>query len=79
MWLQRIDAKIATLTKRQAEQEHGRRSRPGPPEWIIELGIGDRRPPMQLHAGDCYMAAKRRRPSDGDEASRLLKREHASS
>ncbi|MEY7977807.1 DUF6233 domain-containing protein [Streptomyces pilosus] len=72
MWLQRIDAKIAALTKRQAEEECGRRNRPPQPEWIVELGIGDRRPPLQVHAGDCYIAGKRRRPVDRDEARRLL-------
>ncbi len=72
LWLQRIDAKIAALTRRQAEQDRGRRNRPTPPEWIVELGIGDRRPPLRVHAGDCYMAGKRRRPVDRDEARRLL-------
>ncbi|MFC7992569.1 DUF6233 domain-containing protein [Streptomyces pilosus] len=72
LWLQRIDAKIAALTKRQAEEECGRRNRPPQPEWIVELGIGDRRPPLQVHAGDCYIAGKRRRPVDRDEARRLL-------
>ncbi|MEU9356243.1 DUF6233 domain-containing protein [Streptomyces griseoloalbus] len=72
MWLRRIDAKIAAITQRQAEEEHGRRSRPAPPKWIIELGIGARRPPLQVHAGDCYMAGKRRRPVDREEARRLI-------
>ncbi|MFD8255539.1 DUF6233 domain-containing protein [Streptomyces werraensis] len=72
IWLQRIDAKIATLTRRQTEEERGRRSRPAPPEWIVELGIGERRPPLQVHAGDCHMAGKRHRPVDRDEARRLL-------
>ncbi|WP_189598993.1 DUF6233 domain-containing protein, partial [Streptomyces pilosus] len=72
MWLQRIDAKIAALTKRQAEEQCGRRNRPPQPEWIVELGIGDRRPPLHVHAGDCYIAGKRRRPVDRDEARRLL-------
>ncbi|MFI9469992.1 DUF6233 domain-containing protein [Streptomyces sp. NPDC052492] len=56
MWLQRIDAKIAALTRRQTEEERGRRNRPAPPEWIIER----------------YMAGTRRRPVDRDEARRLL-------
>lgn len=72
MWLWRIDAKIAALQQRQAEEEHGRLSRPKPPEWIVELGIGIGRPPVQVHAGDCYMAGKRRRPVTRDEARRLL-------
>lgn len=72
MWLQRIDAKIAALTRRQTEEERGRRNRPAPPEWIVELGIGERRPPLRVHAGDCHMAGKRHRPVDRDEARRLL-------
>ncbi|WP_369276467.1 DUF6233 domain-containing protein [Streptomyces sp. R11] len=70
--MERIDHKIAALQKRQAEQEHGRRSRPRPPEWIVELGIGDGRPPIEVHAGDCHMAGHRRRPVSREEARRLL-------
>ncbi|MFZ4145482.1 DUF6233 domain-containing protein [Streptomyces griseoincarnatus] len=72
MWLQRIDAKIAAATRRQAEEDHGRRTRPAPPDWIVELGIGYQHPPLQIHAGNCHMAGKRRRPVDRDEARRLL-------
>lgn len=72
LWVERIDHKIAALQKRQAEQEHGRRSRPRPPEWIVELGIGDGRPPIEVHAGDCHMAGHRRRPVSREEARRLL-------
>ncbi|MFJ3213649.1 FAD-dependent monooxygenase [Streptomyces flaveolus] len=28
--------------------EHGRRNRPRPPEWIVELGSGARKPPLQV-------------------------------
>ncbi|MFE2053890.1 DUF6233 domain-containing protein [Streptomyces sp. NPDC059459] len=72
MWVQRIGTKIAAVLKRQAEEQHGRRNRPRPPEWIVELGIGAHRPPLQVHAGDCYIAGTRRRPVDRDEARRLL-------
>ncbi|MEU0119423.1 DUF6233 domain-containing protein [Streptomyces bobili] len=72
MWLVRIDAKIAALQQRQAEAERGRRDRPQPPEWVVELGIGTGRPPLQVHAGDCYMVGKRRRAVGRDEARRLL-------
>ncbi|MFF8883853.1 DUF6233 domain-containing protein [Streptomyces flaveolus] len=72
MWVRRIDTKIAAIVKRQAEEDHGRRNRPRPPEWIVELGIGARMPPLQVHAGDCYMAGQRRRPIDRDEARRLI-------
>ncbi|MGW0771101.1 DUF6233 domain-containing protein [Streptomyces sp. NPDC002676] len=43
-----------------------------PPEWIVELGIGVGRPPVQIHRGTCYMAGTRRRPVERDEARRLL-------
>ncbi|MFL9658696.1 DUF6233 domain-containing protein [Streptomyces sp. PB17] len=72
LWVQRIDAKAAAIRQRQAEEEHGRRNRPAPPEWIVELGIGAGRPPLQVHVGDCHMAGKRCRPVDRDEARRLL-------
>lgn len=72
LWLDRIDRKIAAVQRRQAEEERGRRSRPERPEWIVELGIGAERTPVQVHAGDCYMAGKRRREVSQDEARRLL-------
>ena len=72
LWLRRIDSKIAAAEQRAREEEHGCRARPAPPEWIVELGIGEGRPPVQVHAGDCYAAGKRRRAVDRDEARRLL-------
>ncbi len=72
MWLARIDRKIAAIRKRQAEAEHGRRVRPRPPEWIVELGIGNGGPPVQVHAGDCHIAGRRRRPVSREDARRLL-------
>ncbi|MET8957192.1 DUF6233 domain-containing protein [Streptomyces sp. NPDC004533] len=72
LWMERIDRKIAALERRQAEQERGRRERPRPPDWLVELGIGTGQPPVQVHAGDCRMAGKRRRAVSRDEARRLL-------
>ncbi|MFG2351833.1 DUF6233 domain-containing protein [Streptomyces phaeochromogenes] len=72
MWLQRIDDKIAALQRREAERERGQRARPAEPEWIVELGIGNGRPPIEVHVGGCYAAGKRRRPVGRDEARRLL-------
>ncbi|MEU6534131.1 DUF6233 domain-containing protein [Streptomyces sp. NPDC046928] len=72
LWVQRIDAKIAALQRRKTEEESGRRRRPRPPEWIVELGIGADRSPVQVHAGDCHMAGRRRRAVSRDEARRLL-------
>ncbi|MCX4617785.1 DUF6233 domain-containing protein [Streptomyces mirabilis] len=67
-----IDTKIAALQKREAEQEHGQKNWPQEPDWIVELGIGNGRPPIEVHAGGCYAAGKRRRPVPRDEARRLL-------
>nr|WP_308407537.1 DUF6233 domain-containing protein [Streptomyces olivochromogenes] len=78
-----VDRKIAAIAK-QAEQEksrqrrpnrrtrseQGRQRRPRPSEWITEIGIG--RPPTRVHARDCHMVGKRRRPINQDEAHRLL-------
>ena len=72
LWVDRIDRKIAAVRQRQAEADRGRRERPTPPEWVVELGIGTGRPPVQLHAGDRPMAGKRRKPVGRDEARRLL-------
>ncbi|MFI9155550.1 DUF6233 domain-containing protein [Streptomyces sp. NPDC053367] len=72
LWLRRIDAQIAAVQQRQAEEEHGRRVRPAPPDWIVELGIGADRPPVQVHAGTCHMAGRRRQAVSREEARRLL-------
>ncbi|MCX4853618.1 DUF6233 domain-containing protein [Streptomyces canus] len=66
LWLNRIDVKIALLERREAEAEHGRQSRPRPPEWVAEIGIGTGKPPVKVHAGAC------RHPVSRDEARRLL-------
>ncbi|WP_329438111.1 DUF6233 domain-containing protein [Streptomyces canus] len=60
------------LERREAEADHGRRSRPRPPEWVVEVGIGTGKPPLQVHAGTCHMIGSRRRPVSRDEARRLL-------
>jgi hypothetical protein len=72
LWLHRIDAKIARLERRKAEEEHGRKNRPQPAEWVVEVGIGTGKPPVQVHAGHCHMIGSRRRPVSRDEARRLL-------
>jgi Family of unknown function (DUF6233) len=57
--MHRIDAKIARLERRQAEEEQGRRRRP---EWVVEVGIGTGKSPVQVHFGTCHMIGSRRRP-----------------
>ncbi|MER6274642.1 DUF6233 domain-containing protein, partial [Streptomyces sp900105755] len=60
-WLERSDRKAAELRQRQAEEERGRGRRPPAPDWILELNRGTGRP-LAVHAGDCGMAGRRRRP-----------------
>ncbi|WP_425276651.1 DUF6233 domain-containing protein [Streptomyces diastatochromogenes] len=67
----RIDRKIELLVQRQAGADHGRRTRPRPPDWIVQLGIGVGQTPTQLRQGSCHMAGKRRRPIDRSEARHL--------
>ncbi|MEW2121800.1 DUF6233 domain-containing protein [Streptomyces sp. NPDC005474] len=71
LWLERIDRKIAYLRQREAEEEHGRRNRPRPPDWIVELSTGTGEP-IQVHDGECSMTGTRQRAIDRDEARRLL-------
>ncbi|MFF3313002.1 DUF6233 domain-containing protein [Streptomyces sp. NPDC002952] len=72
LWLKRIDRKVAALRVREAERKRGEQARPPTPDFIVELSIGDGRPPVELHVGGCYAAGKRRRPVDTEEARRLL-------
>ncbi|MFE6364318.1 DUF6233 domain-containing protein [Streptomyces sp. NPDC057806] len=72
LWVDPIDAKIAALRQRQTEEARGRPGRPAPPDWVVELGPGSSRQPVEVHVGDCHMAGKRRRAISRDEARRLL-------
>ncbi|WP_405624840.1 DUF6233 domain-containing protein [Streptomyces sp. NBC_00016] len=55
--------------RRRAAAAGRNRTRPAPPprapQWTVELGIGAGLAPVQIHAGDCHMASKRRRPVRG--------------
>lgn len=68
--LEAIDRKISDL-QRQAEAEQGRRRRPVPPEWIVQLTPQNGRP-MQVHRGDCAATGRRHRPATRDQALHLL-------
>ena len=71
MWLERIDRQIAYVRKRQAEEERGRRNRPKPPDWVVELSRATSGP-LQVHDGACGMKGKRHRAVSRDEARRRL-------
>jgi hypothetical protein len=58
--------------RQEAEREHLRQVRPPEPDWFVELGIGERRPPIEVHAGGCYAAGIRRRTVSRDEARCLI-------
>ncbi|MEU9737400.1 DUF6233 domain-containing protein [Streptomyces sp. NPDC048002] len=55
------------------EEEHGNRdSRPTPPDWIVEPGIGSSQSPIEVAAGECHIAEKRQEAVSRAEALRLL-------
>ncbi|MEU5901893.1 DUF6233 domain-containing protein [Streptomyces venezuelae] len=66
--LARTDRWIAEEERRQAERTRGEQARPPVPEWIVERGIGQGGPPIEVHRGDCYAAGKRRTPVTREEA-----------
>ncbi|WP_424217761.1 DUF6233 domain-containing protein (plasmid) [Streptomyces sp. BI20] len=49
------------------------RPTPPPPEWIIELGIDALSRPILVHAGDCTMPGRRRRPATRAQALDVLR------
>ncbi|MFJ9908934.1 DUF6233 domain-containing protein [Streptomyces sp. NPDC101152] len=68
LWLERINRKIAHLRQRQADEERGRRTRPQPPDWLVELHTATREP-LQVHGGQCGMTGRSHRPVSRDEAA----------
>lgn len=73
LWVERIDAKMARLREEQVQQAQAEERRiERTPEWIVERGIGDGGPPVEVHRGDCHAAGKRRRPVGQEEARRAL-------
>ncbi|WP_371602311.1 DUF6233 domain-containing protein [Streptomyces sp. NBC_01220] len=72
MSLARVRAQISAAEQRETERRQGEERRPPAPDWIIELGIGQGAPPIEVHAGHCHAAGKRRRTIDRDQARTLL-------
>ncbi|MFD5788553.1 DUF6233 domain-containing protein [Streptomyces sp. NPDC127037] len=72
MWVTRLDQAIAAAEAREAEKRRGEQARPPAPEWMIEHGIGQGRPPAEVHQGGCHMAGHRVRPVTRDQARQAL-------
>ncbi|WP_333732569.1 DUF6233 domain-containing protein [Streptomyces sp. IBSBF 3010] len=72
IWLGHIHKAIAAAEQRKAEQQRGAERRSAVPDWIVELGIGQGAPPIEVHAGGCHAAGGRRRTIDRDQARRLI-------
>lgn len=68
--LLRVDRWIDQELRREREWRRGERSRPPAPEWIVELGIGQGRPPVLVHVGGCPMARGRQQPVPREQALR---------
>ncbi|MDP5317390.1 DUF6233 domain-containing protein [Streptomyces poriferorum] len=67
-----IDQWIATEERREAERQQGERVRPPKPDWVLEYGIGQGAPPVEVHAGHCYSVGKRNRGITREQALSLL-------
>ncbi|MFJ1695638.1 DUF6233 domain-containing protein [Streptomyces sp. NPDC088252] len=70
--LAQTDRWIADEEQREAEQRQGEERRPPTPDWVVELGIGEGRPPTEVHAGWCHAIGKRHRAIDRTQALALL-------
>lgn len=73
MWLGRIDQAIQAAEQEQAAQQRLEQEQAdAAPDWIVELGIGQGAPPVDVHIGGCHMAGKRRRTISREQAVELL-------
>ncbi|MEV5646218.1 DUF6233 domain-containing protein [Streptomyces flaveolus] len=70
--LERTRRWIADEERREAEHQRGIEARPAPPAWLLERGLNGHSPPVYVHAGDCWNAAKRSKGITQDEARRAL-------
>jgi hypothetical protein len=63
---------IAAAEQREAERQRGAQDRPAPPDWLLEQGLNRDSPPVQVHVGGCWNAAKRSKGISRAEALRAL-------
>ncbi|MFB6989115.1 DUF6233 domain-containing protein [Streptomyces sp. NPDC056304] len=71
MCLRAVDTAITAAEQREAERTHGEAQRPPAPDWMIERGIGQGAPPIEVHVGGCY-AARNVRPVTREQALQAL-------
>lgn len=75
-WLQhsltQVRHAIAVAEQRETERQRGKKTRPAPPDWMIEHGLNRDAPPVQVHTGGCWAAGKRSRGVTREDALRAL-------
>lgn len=73
MWLERIDAKIARVREREAQQARAAAAAvERSPDWLLEYGLNRDAIPNAVHVGGCHMAGKRSKGVDLDTVRRAL-------
>lgn len=73
MWAERIGEEIKKKEAEQkAEELKTQRKAAATPDWVVELGIGQGAPPVDVHIGGCHMAGKRRRTISREQAVELI-------
>ncbi|MGW2169374.1 DUF6233 domain-containing protein [Streptomyces sp. NPDC001705] len=70
--LDEVRAAIRQAERREAERQRGIRDRPRPPDWLLETGLNQNSPPVQVHQGDCWNRGRRTRGISLDEARRAI-------
>ncbi|NEB42227.1 DUF6233 domain-containing protein [Streptomyces sp. SID14515] len=69
MWLHRINQAIKAAEQEQAAQQRLKQRRAeATPDWIVNLGIGQGAPPVDVHIGGCPTASRRRRTITREQA-----------
>ncbi|MEW2266133.1 DUF6233 domain-containing protein [Streptomyces sp. NPDC047853] len=70
--LERTRRWIADEERREAERRRGIEEKPAPPDWLLEQGLNAGSPPVYVHIGDCWNAAKRSKGIEQEQARRAL-------
>ncbi|MFD6471554.1 DUF6233 domain-containing protein [Streptomyces goshikiensis] len=68
--LGRAEQALAAAEEREAAVRQ--QPAPEPPAWLVERGRGAGRPPVRVHAGDCWDTGKHCAPAGAEQLRRLL-------